>query len=436
MAFEDWQKVLDEGFNAGCRRIQFTGGECTLYPHLLKLIDYARRSGYEKIDIFTNGTLLDEDFLKTLRGYGVRLAFSVYSFRPEIHDEITKHNGSHQKTIESIKRAINLEIPIRVGIVQMEENSDDIDETKSLLRSIGVKRIHSDHMRGVGRGATARIINDPLQELCSYCWRGQLAIDPNGNIYPCVFSRFYKVGHVSEGLSSIVNKRNLQTFRKNVYEIHQERGEDCRSNKCGNCDPDAGDFSPASRESLRTWWHKILRRYGKYPCYGAFLLLPADSELTSYLKDLGKELNILAEKYCLILDFNQAAFKYLGFLTWAEAVDEYVSKGYSIKVADYFNVKYQEFPCLILFEDIRSSKHIVISFKDMGIGEITKYLRTVFTIIRTSSINKQNPLEALESNRNAETLKKAGKSIVSELRKFTDKTIETAIEVWIKSSTE
>src|SRR5687767_9735901 len=55
----DWRKTMTQAFHAGCRQVQFIGGEPTLHPSLAELITDARNLGYEFVEVFTNGTRLD-----------------------------------------------------------------------------------------------------------------------------------------------------------------------------------------------------------------------------------------------------------------------------------------------------------------------------------------------------------------------------------------
>jgi uncharacterized radical SAM superfamily Fe-S cluster-containing enzyme len=46
--------VIDEAYDAGCRQLQFIGGEPTLHPSLDSFIRHAAEKGYEFIEVFTN----------------------------------------------------------------------------------------------------------------------------------------------------------------------------------------------------------------------------------------------------------------------------------------------------------------------------------------------------------------------------------------------
>ena len=63
---EDWINIIDQLFDTGCRRIQFIGGEPCIYPKIISLIDHAGVKGFESITIFTNATVITDEFIDCL----------------------------------------------------------------------------------------------------------------------------------------------------------------------------------------------------------------------------------------------------------------------------------------------------------------------------------------------------------------------------------
>ena len=187
-------------------------------------------------------------------------------------------------------------------------------------------------------------------------------------------------------------------------------------------------------ESLRDWWHQILGNYGKYSCYGIILGLPSDVETIRYLKDFGKELNLISGDNCLIIFLTKTGFQRCGFDNELHsfAINEHISDGYSIQIAKLFDISFDEFPCALFFSDIRSSNHVVASLKDMSAENIAQSMRSIFSVIQKAISEKQDPVKFIESYRNSQEFLKKGKSFISELRSIANKTFETAIEAWIK----
>lgn len=245
MKYEDWCAVMRQAADLGCKKIQFIGGEPTVHPRLLDLVTQATQMGYRFIEIFTNGMRLTEGMCQFLSAHSVHLAVSVYGSSPVAHDAITTREGSFVKTVSGIEKALKHNIPVRVGIISMEENQDDVGETKAFLESLGLTNIGVDRLRRVGRGNGRGQSTDQYGELCGGCWKGRLAVNSAGYVSPCVFAHFCNVGHVSEGLANILAHHSLHEFRARVRDMTIQT--DCNPPECNprcfpkNCDPDICD---------------------------------------------------------------------------------------------------------------------------------------------------------------------------------------------------
>jgi len=218
MQMADWCRALDEARSSGCRRVQFIGGEPTVHPGLNELIVHAKSSGFRFCEVFTNATLLRDDLVDTFRRHKVLVATSFYSSDPGTHDRITGQAGSFDSTVEGIKKLVQKRIPIRAGVILLDENATHLKKAKALLRQLGVRWIGKDEVRGVGRGERyMKPANDQVQ-LCGDCWKRRLCITSTGDAYPCVFSRATRVGNfLTDGIQGILKVEELHTFRRAVY---------------------------------------------------------------------------------------------------------------------------------------------------------------------------------------------------------------------------
>lgn len=246
MQLGDWKRVLHESYDAGCRKVQFIGGEPTVYPHLIELIRCSRDLGYELVEVFTNGTVFTERIREAFRQFRVHLAFSVYADNAPIHDSITLSAGSFSKTVKSIRWALANGIEVRAAIVEMSQNASAMDSTRNLLAEMGVSEIRIDRTRGVGRGSDDKSISG-LDQLRGHCWNGKLCVTPNGDMFPCVFSRSWIVGTASEGVKAAIEGRRLLDFRSALRSTLQidacspaRRKDDPGCNPVQNCLPVKG----------------------------------------------------------------------------------------------------------------------------------------------------------------------------------------------------
>ncbi|MFG1616861.1 SPASM domain-containing protein [Nonomuraea wenchangensis] len=61
------------------------------------------------------------------------------------------------------------------------------------LMALGVTRIGTDRVRGIGRGTST---SPQVAELCGRCGRTKAAISPDGEVWPCVMGRWMSAGNV------------------------------------------------------------------------------------------------------------------------------------------------------------------------------------------------------------------------------------------------
>lgn len=105
----DAQKVLDFLSDNSFLISYFTGGEPTLHPHIVDIVDYANDLGLVT-SITTNGTLCKEK-LKELKDAGLyMLSVSLDHYDPHICEEIRGFKGIFEREINIIKYAKELGI--------------------------------------------------------------------------------------------------------------------------------------------------------------------------------------------------------------------------------------------------------------------------------------------------------------------------------------
>jgi MoaA/NifB/PqqE/SkfB family radical SAM enzyme len=200
MTVEDWKRVIDEAAFMGTRMVQFIGGEPTLYPALPALVRYAVARGLE-VEVYSNLVRVPEAVWATFGLPGVSLATSYYSAMSEAHDRITRRR-SHARTRAGIRDAVRRGVPIRVGVVQVEDGQG-IEEACADVRALGVEDVRVDRLREVGRGV--RAAGPGVDQLCGQCASGRLAVSADGDVWPCVFSRWLVVGNARRSSLADIN---------------------------------------------------------------------------------------------------------------------------------------------------------------------------------------------------------------------------------------
>ena len=187
---------------------------------------------------------------------------------------------------------------------------------------------------------------------------------------------------------------------------------------------------------LREWWHQILRHYDRYPSYAVILALPSDIEALQYLKRFGRELHLITGKNCSVITLTKLGLMQygLGDEILPLIVDEHVLEGYCLQVARLFDVGFDEFPCLLLFRDIRQTEHIRISFKGLSAEEIAQEMRIVFSVVDRAVRQCKDPLESIEKHNKRKAISKNTKAVWSNIQSLAGKTLEKMIEVLVETS--
>ncbi len=214
----EFENIIRDGFELGSRKIQFIGGEPTLSKSLPYFVSYAYEMGYEYIEVFSNLTELTPELVDCFEMFKVKIATSVYAASETVHDKITKQTGSFSKTIYNIATLLDKGIEVRVGIIEMEENSKFIDETRSMLEGLGVQNIGEDKLRRVGRGEDFKV--EELTELCGGCNGKTLSVSSDGVVSPCIMSKKMTIGSVRDSrLLQLSESEELSRLKGDLFEM-------------------------------------------------------------------------------------------------------------------------------------------------------------------------------------------------------------------------
>jgi len=130
-----------------------TGGDPLARRDLLALIDEAHQLGIS-VSITPAATpLLTREVLVRLKAHSVEgLGLSLDGSTAFAHDSIRGVPGTFDRTIEAMRWAQELEMPLQVNTLVSAETVDDIPRIYELLKSFGVTRWSLFFLISVGRG--------------------------------------------------------------------------------------------------------------------------------------------------------------------------------------------------------------------------------------------------------------------------------------------
>lgn len=130
---KDWEKIVDNCIaGADVTEFNIAGGEPMLYPGLVELVKYIRNKGV-KVSLITNGSLMDEEWIKNYAWMYETIGFSVDSINDATNRKIGRcdRNG---KTIPAgrvvelcgLIRKYATECRIKINTVVSALNKDEV----------------------------------------------------------------------------------------------------------------------------------------------------------------------------------------------------------------------------------------------------------------------------------------------------------------------
>ena len=209
-------------FFADLRELQvlnltFSGGEPLSHPSFFELAAAARRLGF-LLRLKSNGTALGLEFARRLKGEvdPFQIEVSLHGATPAAHDRLTRVPGSFERLLENLGAVAGLGLRIRLHAVLTSWNEHEIEGMFALADGLGLPiRFDPDVTpRDDGdrsplamsasdeglerlfrlerqRGAAGQEETPPPPagiETGKYCGAGSagIAVDPYGDVYPCV----------------------------------------------------------------------------------------------------------------------------------------------------------------------------------------------------------------------------------------------------------
>jgi radical SAM protein with 4Fe4S-binding SPASM domain len=196
--------------------LTLTGGEPLVRKDFFDIARRARELGFA-IRIYTNGYLIDEAMARKIREIAnpVEIEISLHGARPETHEKLTCVPGSLARLIQGVRhlRALGVKVNLKCPITR--DNQEEVLDMHRLAKDLGctiifdpvitprddgdkdplalmatddfLRRYWSDSAYAEARKEPVPMPrhDGPGEAVCG-TGRSGLAIDPYGNIYPCV----------------------------------------------------------------------------------------------------------------------------------------------------------------------------------------------------------------------------------------------------------
>lgn len=132
-------RIIDEFHAEGGFFLSLTGGEATLHPDFLRILEHARNLNLLS-QVLSNGTLIDEALADAIDRLGVYyVGLSIYGARPETHDAITRVPGSFERTIRAAQLLKKRRVCVNLKFIVMKQNVMEFDAVTALARRLRIK---------------------------------------------------------------------------------------------------------------------------------------------------------------------------------------------------------------------------------------------------------------------------------------------------------
>ncbi len=141
LGLDDLKQTLIDGIKEGNSRLILSGGEASINKNIFDIIHFAKKLGYKKVQLITNGRMLsDELFVKQLVLAGLdETTFSIHSHIPKVHDELTRVTGSFKHAIKGLFNAKKNGLIVNVDIVLNSKNVKTLRDTILFFNKLGIE---------------------------------------------------------------------------------------------------------------------------------------------------------------------------------------------------------------------------------------------------------------------------------------------------------
>ncbi len=279
ISVDEFKTVVDELVQIGVKKIQIIGGEPLILNTQLKAMLGYCRSKMDFVEVFTNATLLNDDWCQFFRDKKVHVAVSVYSYDKVMHESVTQIKDSFDWTIRGINLLKNYDIKYRVANVLL--NNIEIGKRNTELFELSRRR---DVVRLTGRAQRGLLSPDLIKKRLitkesfssipsmskisrmvygHNCFSRRLYIAADLSVYPCVMERRVKHGNLRNSKLSEIIKESILRFNKdNIEECCECEFRYC----CHDCRPD----SMGADINAKPWMCTYLPLKGEWQDTGTF----------------------------------------------------------------------------------------------------------------------------------------------------------------------
>jgi radical SAM protein with 4Fe4S-binding SPASM domain len=156
--------LLRQLADAGAGIIILSGGEPLLREDIFELARYGTSLGL-RMAMGTSGVCITDEVAGELRDSGIRkVAVSLDSTRPAVHDRFRGYPGAFDRAVRGIILLKEHRVPVQLNVTVTRENYGEIPEIIRFGKELGIRDIHLFFLVPTGRGSTITDISPEMYE--------------------------------------------------------------------------------------------------------------------------------------------------------------------------------------------------------------------------------------------------------------------------------
>lgn len=134
---ETWLRIFDEAYDMGLMFATLTGGECLLRRDFKELYLHLWNKRV-RITIFTNGILINDDYIDFFKKYPPeKIRISLYGSCEAAYRKVTGHEG-FEKAIAAYRNLLDAKIPVGIAVTPSSYMKDDFMNIRRFCRDNGI----------------------------------------------------------------------------------------------------------------------------------------------------------------------------------------------------------------------------------------------------------------------------------------------------------
>lgn len=119
----------------GLKNIRFSGGEPTVHPNLVEIVEFTKKLGIERIAVSTNGSANLELYKKIIKAGVNDLSISLDACCSAYGDKMAGVSGAWSKVVDNIRELSKL-VYVTLGIVVTEDTISQLPDTLKFANSL------------------------------------------------------------------------------------------------------------------------------------------------------------------------------------------------------------------------------------------------------------------------------------------------------------